>query len=143
MQEQLFEADLLRIERRDLDADGGLSWNGRDDADRFGLQVQRDVVFERFDLLHLDADGRVHFERGDRGPAVDLADFGFDTEAQQGLFEDLGLALQFLFQRGLIYFFRLVQQRSRGELIGGKISICSSFGRRAPLGVCSLRVLPF
>ena len=94
---QFFEADLLRIEGRDLDADGGFAWNGGDDPDRLGLQIEGDVIFERLDLLHFHPDGRMDLKRGDRRSAVDLAHFRFDPEAQQRLFEDLRLPLEIFF----------------------------------------------
>ncbi len=112
------------IERGDLDADSCFAGNGGDDADRFGLQVEGDVVFERFDLLHFDADGGVHFKRGDRRSAMDISHFGFDPKAHQRLFQDVGLACADLFSGALD---RFALESGAWRLEGGHSRCCSFF----------------
>jgi hypothetical protein len=133
-QMQFLETDLLRIKGGDFDADGGLAWNRGDDADRFCLEIEGDVIFQSFYLLHFYADCGMDLEGSDGRAAIDLAHFSFDPKAQQCLFEDLRLPLQIFFQRGLIDFFRVIEQRRRRKLVCGEISVHDLLGidRRLP-----------
>ena len=106
--DDLAQEDVLAALVRDLDADGALARDGREDAHGLGLEVHGDVVREVGDLLHAHARGGLDLVTGD-GRALLDADVdavggvdrhAVDLELLEGL-DEVGGALAEILGRGL------------------------------------------
>lgn len=104
--DQLAEADHDPFVVGDLDADGVLAGDRRDDADRRDAQRDREVVLEGGDLGDAESRFEFEFELGNDRTGVDFGDLHVQAEFGEGAFEDRG---------GDLRFFR---QQLEGEVLG-------------------------
>ena len=106
--DDLAQEHVLAVLVRDLDADGALARDRRQDAHGLGLEVHRDVVREVGDLLHAHARGGLDLVTRDRGALLDadvdavggVYRHAVDLELLQGL-DEVGGALAEILRRGL------------------------------------------
>ncbi len=104
-----FHAHHIGVVVGDLDADGSLARDGRDDSNAEGGQTQGDVVFEVLDFADPDAGCRDNLVQGHGG-----TDFGrdfahFDVEVGQGS-QDVFLVLRQFLVRHAVLAIPVIQQ---------------------------------
>ena len=95
--DHLAEADQLAVLVGHFDADGVLAGDRRDDAHAGHAQRDRQVVGQARDLREPQAGFELDFELGDDRAGLDLDDLHVEAEVVERLFQDLGLAADFLF----------------------------------------------
>ena len=113
--EHLAQVDRLAHLVRDLDADVALAAHAVD-ADRLGLERQRQVVGEADDLRVLDAGVGLELVGGDHGPGVDLAHRAHHAELGRLQLQDLA-ALEQAVVVELRAALGLVEDGERGQRV--------------------------
>ena len=94
--EQLAQRHLDFAAVGDLDADGVLAGNGREDVDALGAGRAREVALERDDLVHAHALGGIDLVARDRRAFGDVARRDADPELHERVDEDRLDRAQFL-----------------------------------------------
>ena len=100
-----------------FDADGVFAWDRRDDAHARHLQMQREIVAERRDLVDAHAGFESDFVLRDDGAGVDADDLDVEIEVLERLFQDDRLVAQFLIVLLVGERLRVVQERQRRQLV--------------------------
>ena len=88
------EVDGVALGVGDLDPDGGLAGDGRDDAHARRLEGKGQIVGEIGDLVDLHARRGLELVHGDDGPRLDLRDLALDAEVGELLFQEPGIGDQ-------------------------------------------------
>ena len=84
--QHITESDNLAVGVRNLDTDGALARNRREDAHLIGCHRIREVFRQRGDALNFDPRAEFDFVAGDGRTAIESRDLGVDVE----LIEHLG-----------------------------------------------------
>jgi hypothetical protein len=113
----LAEPDQLPLAVGDLDADGVLAGNRRDDPHAGHPQRDGQVVGQRGDFAQSQAGLQLDLELGDHRPGLDFDHVDLEAEIGERLFQHLGLVANVLFMFIETERLALQQQIERGQFV--------------------------